>query len=261
MNDKELHYPALPLLHVQRKTQPEPTKAPTILLIHGLASSSTSWNQLTKDLYNEGYNTIAPDLYGHGKSPRLPSYSLEILTEGIISSVPEKPDIIIGHSIGGLIAANLQKYFKTSKIVLVDPVFFLPNRPLLLKAIQKGFIHSIRSISLRNKSFLSKQFDKRILQKRFFLNYALWDTKSAVILQPSPQTIAACIKSQTADILIIRVKGSYIAPAWRLKGAEQYNAKIVALNGSHNIHLYKYYDFWDVLQNFFISPKTVLGNV
>ena len=225
-------------LHIVTKIHREP--AVTVLLIHGLASSSNTWHQLSKDLFLEGYNVIAPDLYGHGKSSRLEKYSVEEWASSIIEAIPMKPDVIIGHSIGGLVAAEIQTQLKAPKLILLDPVFFLPTNKLLLTSIQISFKEIMRSASYYNRRSKNKILADKIIRRREFLNFIRWDTSSTQALKPSPKTIIACIKEQSAKILIIHAHRSYIAPRHRLKKAIEYNAKVVSIKGGHNLHIEKY---------------------
>lgn len=82
----------------------------TILLIHGLAGSSKTWDAVIPELATR-YDVIAPDLLGHGESAKpIGDYSLGAFASGLrdllavldISSVT-----IVGHSFGGGVALQL----------------------------------------------------------------------------------------------------------------------------------------------------------
>lgn len=225
-------------LHIVTKTHEGEAK--TVLLIHGLASSSSTWSKLSKDLYKEGYNIVAPDLYGHGKSPHKEKYSVTLWADSIIEALPNKPDIIIGHSIGGLIAAEIQTRLKTAQLILLDPVYFLPNDKLMLRSIQLTFKELMRSASYYNSKNNHKNLTVKVEKRREYLNFARWDTKSVDALKASPATIVKCIKEQSAKILIIHANRSYIAPKHRLKNAVTYNTKLVSIKSGHNVHIQKY---------------------
>ncbi len=81
-----------------------------ILLIHGLAGSSKTWDDVIPVLA-EHYDVIAPDLLGHGESAKpIGDYSLGAFASGLrdllavlgVSSVT-----IVGHSFGGGVAMQL----------------------------------------------------------------------------------------------------------------------------------------------------------
>lgn len=82
----------------------------TVLLIHGLAGSSKTWDAVMP-LLAERYDVIAPDLLGHGESAK-PSgdYSLGAFASGLrdFLAVLDVPRVtIVGHSFGGGVAMQL----------------------------------------------------------------------------------------------------------------------------------------------------------
>ena len=82
----------------------------TVLLIHGLAGSSKTWDAVMP-LLAERYDVVAPDLLGHGESAK-PSgdYSLGAFASGLrdFLAVLDVPRVtIIGHSFGGGVAMQL----------------------------------------------------------------------------------------------------------------------------------------------------------
>ena len=81
-----------------------------ILFIHGLASSGAYKMASSLRILLKGSEVIAPDV------PIEPSDALSML-EGICSS--ERPDLIVGHSLGGFWAQKLRGFRK----VLVNPDF------------------------------------------------------------------------------------------------------------------------------------------
>lgn len=106
------------------------------VLIHGIAASNFDWIYLTPVLTNLGYQVFAPDLVGHGNStkPDHPSlYTFNILyehfTEWVDATGHNGDLILIGHSLGGLIALNyaINNPHSVSRIVLIDP-FFTQNQ-------------------------------------------------------------------------------------------------------------------------------------
>jgi pimeloyl-ACP methyl ester carboxylesterase len=79
----------------------------TILLIHGLAGSSKTWDGVIDQLAVD-YDVIAPDLLGHGESakPR-GDYSLGAFASGLrdfLTVLDVKSATVVGHSFGGGVA-------------------------------------------------------------------------------------------------------------------------------------------------------------
>lgn len=82
----------------------------TILLIHGLAGSSKTWDEVIPALAVD-YDVIAPDLMGHGESAKpIGDYSLGAFASGLrdLLAVLGVPRVtIVGHSFGGGVAMQL----------------------------------------------------------------------------------------------------------------------------------------------------------
>ncbi len=95
-----------------------------ILLIHGLAGSSRTWDAVIPTL-TEHHDIIAPDLLGHGESAKpVGDYSLGAFASGLrdfLSVLGKSSVTIVGHSFGGGVAMQLayQHPHLVDRLVLV----------------------------------------------------------------------------------------------------------------------------------------------
>lgn len=112
-----------------------------IVLIHGLSASLHDWDALIPSLVAAGYATYAPDLLGHGDSPKPPirAYEMTWLVNHFIGwlnslSLPEPP-VLVGHSLGGYVALEYARRFpaKLRGLVLVDPFYSNAQLPPALR--------------------------------------------------------------------------------------------------------------------------------
>lgn len=98
------------------------------VLVHGMTTDSGSWWRVGPELARRGYRVLAPDLPGHGRSER-GEYTLRGLADALVKGVPERPDLAIGHSLGGLVLAGAVDQIKPARAVYVDPPWGTPPGP------------------------------------------------------------------------------------------------------------------------------------
>jgi pimeloyl-ACP methyl ester carboxylesterase len=84
--------------------------APTIVMIHGFTGSKENWYPLARELRGR-YRLVIPDLPGWGASERKPGddYGFVAQAERVAAFIrvvsPNRPVVLLGHSMGGGIAA------------------------------------------------------------------------------------------------------------------------------------------------------------
>jgi len=97
---------------------------PVVILVHGIASSSTTWGRVIPALA-ERTTVVAPDMLGHGGSTKTAGdYSLGALANGIrdlMEALGHDRATLIGHSLGGGVALQFAYQFpdRCERLVLV----------------------------------------------------------------------------------------------------------------------------------------------
>ena len=85
-----------------------PTGAPPILFVHGLSSARTTWDRISPQLAG-AHHVVRVDLRGHGESGHAPgTYVIDRYGEDVVElcdRVVGAPAIVVGHSLGGVVAA------------------------------------------------------------------------------------------------------------------------------------------------------------
>ena len=102
--------------------------ARTVVLVHGLTEAGTTWPDLVGH-WGDDWQVLAPDLRGHGRSPRFTENELdaapEVLLADLLTVVDAQPEqvALIGHSLGGLLAlrAAIARPDRVRALVLEDP--------------------------------------------------------------------------------------------------------------------------------------------
>jgi pimeloyl-ACP methyl ester carboxylesterase len=79
---------------------------PLLLLLHGLGATGEVWQGLLER--NWPGEVLVPDLPGHGRSPRLTTYTFESMAASVAAVVPpDRQVVVLGHSLGGVLALLL----------------------------------------------------------------------------------------------------------------------------------------------------------
>jgi pimeloyl-ACP methyl ester carboxylesterase len=92
------------------------------ILIHGITSDSRSWVRVGPALAELGYRVLAPDLRGHGHSPR-GEYGPAQWASDLAESLPAGAEIAIGHSLGGVALALAVEDLRPGRAVYEDPAW------------------------------------------------------------------------------------------------------------------------------------------
>lgn len=103
----------------------------TAVLIHGIMSDHRAWHRVTGALVERGFRVIAVDLAGHGSSPRSRRYSPIAWADDVVETVAPllegPPDLVMGHSLGGLVASIAADRLAPRAAIYVDPAFAFPR--------------------------------------------------------------------------------------------------------------------------------------
>jgi pimeloyl-ACP methyl ester carboxylesterase len=105
------------------------------VLVHGVTSSSRTWWRVGQWFAENGWRTVAVDLRGHGSSPRFEEAHLDLGVEALAADVHEtfvgllgpgeRVDVMLGHSLGALVALKLLEIhddgLPVRRVVLEDP--------------------------------------------------------------------------------------------------------------------------------------------
>jgi pimeloyl-ACP methyl ester carboxylesterase len=101
----------------------------TIVLLHGKNFSSKYWHKTMSFLLKQGYHVLAPDQIGFGNSSMPDSYQysfqqLAYNTKKLIDTLGITKPIIIGHSMGGMLAIRYALMYQgdCAQLILEGPI-------------------------------------------------------------------------------------------------------------------------------------------
>lgn len=109
-----------------------------IVFLHGLTFDHHMWDSIVEALPSS-HPTIAFDLPAHGSSPSLPQPGLAPVVEAIHAAVRDAqldPPILVGHSIGGPLAALYAGQHPAAGVISIDAPIRVEPFAQLLRSLQ-----------------------------------------------------------------------------------------------------------------------------
>jgi pimeloyl-ACP methyl ester carboxylesterase len=108
---------------------PDRPNGRTVVLMHGKNFCAATWEATIKALAGTGYRVIAPDQIGFCKSTKPDRYQysfhqLAANTHALLSARDIARTIVVGHSMGGMLAARYALMYpeKVERLVMVNPL-------------------------------------------------------------------------------------------------------------------------------------------
>ncbi len=214
-------------------TEPETKPKGIIQISHGMCENKERYLPLMEFLADHGFVSVIHDHRGHGKSVRDPEdlgYFYDSKGEGIVKDLhqitlwskakyPHIPLVLLGHSMGTLVARNYLKRYdqELDKLILTGPPSRNPavDLGLLLARIQKKF----RGGKYRSREIQAMAFGP------YAAKFGKEGSRSAWVCS-DPQVVEEYDASPlcgflfTADgfeSLFCLLKGAYSKKGWQLK--------------------------------------------
>jgi non-heme chloroperoxidase len=233
------------------------TATTPVVFIHGLWLHATGWANWLEVFESAGYDPVAPGYPGDGASvretrshpERLAGLGIEDLTAAytkVIAALPAKP-IVIGHSLGGLIAQKLLAQRTAAAAVAINPGQIKGVRLIPLVQLRSGAAALSRPGNRRRAISLSAE------QFRFGFGNALPAAESRDLFErwtiPGPgrpafevatsnlrRTSPAAVDTRTGDrgpLLFIAGGADHIVPPAVVKAARKLYATSRATTDYH----------------------------
>jgi pimeloyl-ACP methyl ester carboxylesterase len=144
-------------IYYQALNKSEIGSKPTLVFLHGWVLDWTCFKKEIQFFKRKGYPIVYMDLRGHGKSDKpdkLEDYHLDLMMNDvyqILKKVGVKKSILIGYSMGGMIACLLSLKFPklVKKLVLIDSSY-----ESILSSSKIPFFHRHRKIAKLLATFI-----------------------------------------------------------------------------------------------------------
>jgi pimeloyl-ACP methyl ester carboxylesterase len=139
----------------------DPTK-PSIIMVHGAQHDHSVWILQSRYFAHHGFNVIAVDLPGHGKSAGKALHSVEAIAQWLlelITALGITQTHWVGHSMGSLavLEAASRAPEKTMSLVLIGTAFPMRVSDVLLNAARDDEAQAFTMINFWSHSRLAHQ--------------------------------------------------------------------------------------------------------
>jgi pimeloyl-ACP methyl ester carboxylesterase len=140
--------------------KPFDASKPTVVFIHGVLNDHSVWILQSRYLAHHGWNVLAVDLPGHGKSAGEAPASVEEAADFIVALLDAagvKKAALIGHSWGSLIALEAAARLKerASHLVLVGTAYPMKVSPALIEASLNDPMKALTMVNVFSRSTLA----------------------------------------------------------------------------------------------------------
>ena len=130
-----------------------PIKGRDIIIIHGLFGMSDNWSSLGKR-FSKKISVHLIDLRNHGRSPHSDLFNYDVMSTDLLNYINQKniiQPIIIGHSLGALIAINYAQQYTKNCIGIIA-----------LNCIYQRSDEALKKVKLRLRELKSENMNKEI---------------------------------------------------------------------------------------------------
>jgi pimeloyl-ACP methyl ester carboxylesterase len=222
------------------------------LIVHGISSNRSGWWRFGPDLAGLGYRVVAPDLRGHGESPKSDRMLIEDYRDDLMA-LGEGWDLVLGHSLGGAIVLAALEIAPagTARLVLQDPAIIGSSDPSVRDWLLADYVVPITAerVAEENprwhphdaarKAEALRQSGPEVVHRTLEEPWNYWDALAGL----------------TVPTLLIGAdpeRGALVGPVLG-SAAEQANGNIRFVTipgGSHSMHRDEYDAFWAVVREF-----------
>lgn len=205
---------------------------PVVTLMHGKNFNADYWTSTAQYLQSLGYGVLIPDQIGFGKSSKPVDYqysfaALAQQTHALMDSLDIKESIVLGHSMGGMLASRFALMYPetTEELILLNPIG-LENYLQYVDYKDTNFFY-------KNELAKTPESVKRYQQKNYYAGEwnatysSLTDFITGQIQGPDKETMA-WVNAKTYDMIftqpVITEFGDFSVPVKLIIGTRDRTA-------------------------------------
>ncbi|MEA2002453.1 MAG: alpha/beta hydrolase [Actinomycetota bacterium] len=223
------------------------------LLLHGLSSAGANWWQVAPDLVKLGFTVVAPDLRAHGTSPAGDDLTVESYRDDVLL-LGNGWDLLIGHSLGGTIAAAVlaDRPDFARRLILEDPAIdSVGTARLLAESPEPSARPTVKAIAAEHPDWHPRDVELKVeslLQcgvegpRRTMEDASPWDVWPDVLGLRIPTLLIAA--DPVRGSLVSAEKGAEAA------GGNEFIEFVLLEGASHSMHRDAYGRFFTLVRDF-----------
>lgn len=190
----------------------------TLILLHGIGSSTVMWRNVADDLPRE-YRVVAIDLLGFGKSPRPEWATYDAKTQArsiiftlLVRRVPLK-SWFVGHSLGSIVAVEVARSapLHVKELLLISPPIYKPSKGKVVATQKEDILRGVYKILNKYPKNTTRAL---MLAKKYYVKR----TKAQVTPELHVTTFLASLEAAVINQNTIDHIGDIAAPITILSG-------------------------------------------
>ena len=135
---------------------------PTVVFIHGVQNDHSVWCLQSRSFANHGFNVLAVDLPGHGRSKGAALASVEEMAAWLVALLDAAGvarALLVGHSLGSLIAleASLLAPQRVSQVALLGAAYPMKVSDALLDAAREDEQTAVDMVNIWSHSSIAQK--------------------------------------------------------------------------------------------------------
>jgi pimeloyl-ACP methyl ester carboxylesterase len=205
------------------------------VLVHGVFTDNRTWRRVGPALAERGYRVVSVDLGGHGQSPRSAQYSIEGLGQDVLDSVPARPDLLIGHSLGALVASKIVDRLDPQRVIYEDPPFLDGKMPLRIRMFFGALNSPVYPITAKRIAKLAPQWDQPDANNAVDA-YGLYDRRVLKAVIAHPAWLETPTKMGRPSLVLVAQNDSVMGPVRGRLEALGFDFRVIPDTG-HSVHL------------------------
>ncbi|HEY6607817.1 MAG TPA: alpha/beta hydrolase [Candidatus Limnocylindria bacterium] len=224
--------------------------APVAVLVHGVTGWHRTWWRVAPALAAHGWRVVAVDQRGHGHSPRIDGivtirdFASDL--EATIAAMGDPIDLLLGHSLGGVVAVELAvaRPDLVRRLVLEDPptisravdVAWLDNLERELAAATEDFDGEVARTRELNPIWLEEDARQDVEGKTLADGRGLVDSFRADV---GARVLDRLTRLEVPTLLILAAEGRSVFTAdarQQLSGRLPDGVRQVVIDAGHTIH-------------------------